>query len=104
VIDLTVDPTVTIEGEVRTMLSIKILGSGCASCQRLYDAAVQAAQFLGIETNIQKVTDITEIMKYRVMSTPALVINEKVVSAGRVLNQSELTTLLTTALSDAPSV
>jgi small redox-active disulfide protein 2 len=85
------------------MLRVKVLGSGCTNCQRLYDSAVQAAQTLGIEAQFEKVTDFTEILKYRVLATPALVIDEKVVSAGRVPGPAEMTTLLTTALGEAPS-
>jgi small redox-active disulfide protein 2 len=85
------------------MLRVKVLGSGCTNCQRLYDGAVQAAQTLGIEAQFEKVTDFTEILKYRVLATPALVIDEKVVSAGRVPGLAEMTTLLTSALGEAPS-
>jgi small redox-active disulfide protein 2 len=83
------------------MLSIKVLGSGCANCKRLEAIARQAASKLGVEAEVMKVTDYPEIMKYHVLSTPGLVINEKVVSAGRVPSEAEITTFLTTALMDA---
>jgi small redox-active disulfide protein 2 len=68
------------------MLTVKILGSGCPNCRRLEAetrAALDAAQ-PGIAYEIVKVTDYMDIVSYDVMSTPALVINEKVVSAGRI--------------------
>jgi len=83
------------------MLVIKVLGSGCANCKKLEATTRQAVSMLGIEAEIIKVTEYPEIMKYNIMSTPGLVINEKLVSAGRVPNESEVTTLLTTALMEA---
>jgi small redox-active disulfide protein 2 len=68
------------------MLTVKILGSGCPNCRRLEAetrAALDAAQ-PGIAYEIVKVTDYIDIISYGVMSTPALVINEKVISAGRI--------------------
>ncbi len=68
------------------MLTIKVLGSGCPNCKRLETetrAALDSAN-PNIEYEIIKVTDYAEIASYSVMSTPALVINEKVVSAGRI--------------------
>jgi small redox-active disulfide protein 2 len=81
------------------MLSIKVLGSGCANCKRLEAVVRQAASNLGIEAEVSKVTEYPEIMKYNILSTPGLVINEKVVCAGRVPKEAEVTTYLTTALS-----
>jgi small redox-active disulfide protein 2 len=83
------------------MLNIKILGSGCENCKRLAWLTERAAQHLGIEVQIVKVTEYPDIMAYNVMSTPGLVINEKVVSAGRVPSEAEITKLLTTALESA---
>ncbi len=83
------------------MLTIKVLGSGCANCKRLEAVARQAVAKLGIEAEVIKVTEYPEIMKYRVLATPGLVINEKVVIAGRVPNEAEVTTFLTTALAEA---
>ena len=83
------------------MLTIKVLGSGCANCKRLEAVARQAVAKLGIEAEVIKVTEYPEIMKYRVLATPGLVINEKVVTAGRVPNEAEVTTFLTTALTEA---
>ena len=80
------------------MLTIKILGSGCENCKRLAWLAERTVNHLAIEAQIIKVTDYPEIMKYNVMSTPGLVINEKVVSAGRIPSEAEITTFITSAL------
>jgi small redox-active disulfide protein 2 len=80
------------------MLTIKVLGSGCANCKKLEATARQAVSKLGVNADVIKVTEYPEIMKYNVMSTPGLVINEKVVSTGRVPSEAEITSLLTTAL------
>ena len=83
------------------MLTIKILGSGCENCKKLAYLAERAVTHLGIEAQIEKVTDYAKIMEYKVLSTPGLVINEKVVSAGRIPSEAEITTFLTNALSEA---
>ena len=82
------------------MLTIKVLGSGCANCKRLEAVARQAVAKLGIQAEVIKVTDYPEIMKYKILSTPGLVINEKVVSAGRVPDEAEVTAFVTTALAE----
>jgi small redox-active disulfide protein 2 len=76
------------------MITIKILGSGCANCKKLEAMARQAAAGLGLDAAFVKVNDYKEIMAYDVFSTPALVINEKVVSTGRIPSPTELTTWL----------
>ncbi len=80
------------------MLTIKVLGSGCENCKRLAYLAERAVTHLAIEAQIIKVTDYKDIMAYNIMSTPGLVINEKLVSAGRIPSQDEITTFLTDAL------
>jgi small redox-active disulfide protein 2 len=80
------------------MLTIKVLGSGCQNCQNLASLAARAVNMLSVEANIEKVTDHTEIMKYKILATPGLVINEKVVSAGRVPSEAEITTFLSNAM------
>ena len=80
------------------MLTIKVLGSGCSNCKTLASLTEQAVASLAIEARVEKVTDYSEIMKYRLMATPGLVINGKVVSAGRVPSLAEITTFLTSAL------
>jgi small redox-active disulfide protein 2 len=72
------------------MLNIKILGSGCANCKRLEATTRKVVEALGIEAEIEKVTDMNEIMKWPILSTPGLVVNEKVVSAGRIPGESEI--------------
>jgi small redox-active disulfide protein 2 len=80
------------------MLTIKVLGSGCANCKRLEQIAKQVVKDISIDAEIIKVTEYPEIMKYNIMSTPGLVINEKVVSSGRIPSPAEVTTWLTNAL------
>ncbi len=80
------------------MLNIKILGSGCANCKRLEAITREAVAKLSIEAEVLKVTEYPEIMKYKILSTPGLVINETVVSSGRVPTEAEVTTYLVNAL------
>jgi small redox-active disulfide protein 2 len=82
------------------MLTIKILGSGCENCKRLTWLAERVVNHLSIEAQVIKVTEYPEIMQYRVLSTPGLVINEKVVCSGRVPSEAEITTFITTALTE----
>ncbi len=79
------------------MLTIKVLGPGCENCKRLAWLAERAAQHLGIQAQIVKVTEYPEIMKYNVLSTPGLVVNEKLVSAGRIPGEAEIITFLANA-------
>jgi len=65
-------------------MKIQILGGGCPNCKKLADAAKEAAGELGIEFEIEKVTDINDIISYGVMMTPALVIDGEVKVAGKV--------------------
>ena len=66
------------------MKTIQILGAGCPKCKKLAENAEAAAKALGIEYTIEKVTDITEIMEFGVMVTPALVVDGQVKAAGKV--------------------
>ena len=83
------------------MLTIKVLGSGCANCKRVEQIAHKVITDMGIEAEVVKVTEYAEIMAYSVMSTPGLVINEKVVSSGRIPTPAEVTTWLANALETA---
>ena len=83
------------------MLTIKVLGSGCANCKRVEQIARKVVTILGIEAEIIKVTDYNDIASYNILSTPGLVINEKVVSTGRIPSEAEITTFVTNALETA---
>ena len=75
---------------------IKILGSGCKNCVMLKENAEAAIKEMGISAEIVKVTDFRDIVAYGVMSTPALVVDEKVVSFGKVLKPEEIIRVLKT--------
>ncbi len=72
------------------MVNIKVLGSGCANCKRLEALTRKVVETMGIEAEIEKVTDMNEIMKWPILSTPGLVINDAVVSAGRIPTETEI--------------
>lgn len=75
-------------------MKIEILGTGCTKCKALEENVKKAVADAGIFAEIKKVEDIVKIMEYSVMSTPALVINGVVKSAGKLLNQEEIKILL----------
>ena len=76
------------------MIKIQILGAGCPKCKKLAENAETAAKQMGIEYEIQKVTDINEIMKFRVMITPALAIDGTVKVAGKVASPEDIKKML----------
>jgi len=78
-------------------MKIKILGTGCAKCKKLYAEAEKAVAASGVPVEIEKVESIDEIVKYGVMMTPALVIDEEVKTSGRVLSSSDIAKLIATA-------
>lgn len=80
------------------MLTIKVLGSGCANCKRLEQIARKVVSDMALEVEIVKVTDYKDIMAYNILSTPGLVVNEKVVSSGRIPTPAEVTTWVADAL------
>ena len=73
---------------------IKILGGGCANCHKTKALAEQAVTELGLDAQIEEVKDIADIMAYGVMSTPAIVVNEKVIHSGGVPSYEQVTNLL----------
>jgi len=76
------------------MLTIKVLGPGCENCKKVEIIARNAAATMGMQAEFIKVTDWTEIKKYPIMATPGLVVNEKLVCAGRIPSEAEVTTWL----------
>ena len=80
------------------MVEIKVLGSGCANCKRVEQIAKKVIDTLAADANIEKITDYNEIVELGVMSTPGLVINNKVVSSGRIPAQAEITDWVIKAL------
>ena len=83
------------------MLEIKVLGPGCPNCAKVEAVASKAIAGIGVEANIEKITDFMEIMNYNVLATPGLVINGNVVSAGRIPSEAEVTEWVSTALAAA---
>ncbi len=78
----------------KTEMGVKILGGGCAKCNQLEAAAAEALTELGMDTTIEHVKDYEKIAAYGVMTTPALVIDGKVVSYGKVLKKDEIVKIL----------
>lgn len=76
------------------MMKVKVLGGGCSKCAELYENANSALNDLGVEFEIEKVEDMGEIMSHGVMSTPALVVDEKVLFSGQVLNSEKIKDML----------
>jgi small redox-active disulfide protein 2 len=72
------------------MVTVKILGSGCANCKKLEAVAREAAASAGLQAEFVKVTDMKAIMAFDLLATPGLVINEKLVSSGRIPTQAEI--------------
>lgn len=73
---------------------IKILGSGCSKCSKLTENTKEAIAKLGVDAEIVKVEDFKEIMKYGVMATPAMVVDEKLMFYGKVMKTEEIMNLL----------
>ena len=83
------------------MLTIKVLGSGCANCKRLEQIAHKVVEDMSMQAEIIKVTDYNDITAYNILSTPGLVVNDKVVCSGRIPTPTEVTTWLANALETA---
>jgi len=79
------------------MLTIKVLGPGCQNCKNVEAIARKAVMNFGLEAEFVKITDWAEIKKYPILATPGLVINEKLVCAGRIPTEAEVTTWLANA-------
>ena len=82
-------------------MEIKILGTGCPNCKRLEKTTREALAEMGAKAAITKVTDMSDIMAYDIITTPGLVVDEKVMSSGRVPSKAEITSMIATALSEA---
>jgi len=79
-------------------MEIKVLGPGCAKCQQLEKTVKEVVKELGVDVKIEDIKDIKKIIEYPILTTPGLVINEKLVCSGRVPDKAEVTTFITTAL------
>lgn len=86
--------TVCCGSAVDGICCIRILGAGCKSCHEQYENAKAAVQAMGLNLEVEYITDMEKIMGYGVMSMPAIVVNEKVVSMGRVLKAADVEKLL----------
>lgn len=82
------------EGEKTGICCIKVLGSGCKSCHALLEATKEAVADMGLDIEVAYVTDMQDIMEYGVMRMPALVVNEQVISMGKVLKARDVKSLL----------
>ena len=79
-------------------MNIKVLGPGCGRCQQLEKTVKEVVKDLGIEATVEEIKDIKKFLDYNVMMTPGLVINEQVVSSGKVPTKTEVTQLVINAL------
>ena len=80
------------------MITVKVLGAGCANCNRLEEITKTVIKNLAIEAEVIKITDYQEITDHGILSTPGLVINNAVVSSGRIPSEGEITTWIADAL------
>ena len=87
-------PSVEVNNEKSNNARIKILGTGCSNCKKLEENTLEAIKEMGINLNVEHVQDMAKIAAYGVMSTPALVLDEKVLSYGKVLSKDEIIKLL----------
>jgi small redox-active disulfide protein 2 len=83
------------------MISIKVLGPGCANCRRLESLVRKVVGDLSVEAEIVKVTDYSDIVDYGIMATPGLVVNEQLVCSGHVPMEAEIVTWVVDALEAA---
>ena len=88
------DTAVCCGAPVDGICCIKVLGAGCKSCHEQYENAKAAVRAMGLDLEVEYITDMEKIMGYGVMSMPAIVVNEKVVSMGKVLKAADVERLL----------
>ena len=81
---------------VKGICCVKVLGAGCKSCHEQYENAKAAVKAMGLDLEVEYITDMEKVMTYGVMSMPAIVVNEKVVSMGKVLKAADVEMLLRT--------
>jgi small redox-active disulfide protein 2 len=81
-------------------MDVKILGSGCPNCKRLEKVTRATLSEMGVDATVSKVTGMSEILSYNILGTPGLVVNERVVSSGRMPSKAEITTWVTSALAE----
>ena len=79
---------------VEGICCVKVLGAGCKSCHEQYENAKAAVQALGLKVEVEYITDMEKVMEYGVMSMPAIVVNDQVVSMGKVLKAADVEKLL----------
>ena len=80
------------------MLNVKVLGPGCENCHKVEAIVRQAVAVLGLDANVEKVTDRAQFRAYGLLATPGLVVNEKLVCGGRIPTDAEVSTWLANAL------
>jgi small redox-active disulfide protein 2 len=79
---------------------IKVLGSGCPTCKKLFSSVSESVKEMKLDADVVKVEDMSEILSYKIRATPAIVINEKVVIAGRLPQKNELEKILKDSIND----
>ena len=79
------------------MIDVKVLGPGCPNCTRLAESVTRAAASLGVDASVEKVTGMGAIVQYRILATPGLVVDGKLVCSGRVPTEAEITGWLASA-------
>ena len=79
-------------------MEVKILGKGCPKCKRLEEVTREALVEMGLEATVTKITDIDDIMAYDIVATPGLVVEEKVLSSGRLPSKDEVKSLISAAI------
>lgn len=80
--------------KVNGICCIKVLGAGCASCHQMYENAKEAAKNIGLNIEVEYITDLQKVMDYGVVTVPALVVNDKVIAMGKLLKSDEVIKLL----------